>query len=104
MTENEPQESGHGKLWRRFIRGQCFVVLPRAYMHEMPDEWQGRMADLLAEIDEALVERDTVMGDIGFVVRGQNRDGKLAKLPEPVFAYKYPHDDVVRMFAKDSTA
>ena len=41
---------GADKLWCWFgLDRATFCVMPRVLMHAMPDEWQGRMADLLNE-------------------------------------------------------
>lgn len=41
---------GYDKLWGWFgLSRASFCVMPRVLMHEMPDEWQSKMADLLEE-------------------------------------------------------
>lgn len=78
---------GHSKLWGWFsLSYMSFVVLPRVCMHDMPDEWQGRMADLLQEYNDAFPNLD-------FDWRVQyERDGKLAKFPEWLLNYRYPNE------------
>jgi len=45
-------KKGYDKLWSWFgLSYASFLTLPRVMMHEMPDEWQGKMADLLEEWD-----------------------------------------------------
>jgi len=45
---------GYDALWLWFgLSRASFLTLPRVLMHEMPDEWQGKMAALLNEMDEA---------------------------------------------------
>jgi hypothetical protein len=46
-------DDGYQKLWGWFgLSRASFLTLPRAMMHDMPDEWQSRMADLLEEWDD----------------------------------------------------
>ena len=45
--------AGYDKLWNWFgLSYSSFIVIPRSFAHAMPDEWQGKMADLLNEWDE----------------------------------------------------
>src|SRR5574341_1370059 len=45
---------GHEELWTWFgLSYAGWLTLPRVMMHEMPDDWQMRMAQLLREWDEA---------------------------------------------------
>lgn len=46
--------AGRESLWGWFgLSYASFLTLPRVLMHEMPDEWQAKMAALLREYDEA---------------------------------------------------
>jgi hypothetical protein len=46
-------QPGYNALWGWFgLSYATFLTLPRVLMHEMPDEWQGRMAKLLEEFTE----------------------------------------------------
>lgn len=46
------KRDGYNALWLWFgLERASFCVLPRAFMHEMPDEWQWKMAELLNEWD-----------------------------------------------------
>lgn len=48
------QRPGYDALWLWFgLSRASFLTLPRVLMHEMPDEWQAKMAALLREMDEA---------------------------------------------------
>lgn len=47
-------QSGYSRLWGFFgLSYASWVTLPRAVMHEMPDDWQKRMAICLEEFEEA---------------------------------------------------
>lgn len=48
------ERPGHDALWLWFgLSYAGWLTLPRVMMHEMPDDWQRRMAALLNEWDEA---------------------------------------------------
>lgn len=65
-----------------------FLVLPRVLMHEMPDEWQRRMAALLEEFDE---EFPGLAGGPGFTVRAVSlEDGRLVPMPSELTNYRHP--------------
>jgi hypothetical protein len=47
-----PTRPGYNRLWLWFsISRTGWVTLPRVLIHEMPDDWQDRMAALLEEYD-----------------------------------------------------
>lgn len=78
---------GHRDLWGWFgLSRASFLTLPRVLMHEMPDEWQGKMAALLREYDEAFPHQP----DIGTRVQCTTPDGKLAKFPSWMLNYRRP--------------
>ena len=77
--------SGHAALWGWFgCSYASFAVMPRILMHDMPDEWQGRMAKLLEEFDNAFpnarINTRVLKVD----------DGRLVKWPEWILNYRYP--------------
>ncbi len=77
---------GHEKLWTWFgLDRASFLTMPRVLMHEMPDDWQGKMADLLAEYDAAFPNQP----DIGTRVQCVRRK-KLTKFPDWVLNYRHP--------------
>lgn len=48
-----PPRPGYDALWEWFgLSYATWLTLPRVLMHEMPDVWQSKMADLLNEFDE----------------------------------------------------
>ena len=76
---NEIKIEGREKLWLWFeLSYASFLTLPRVLMHEMPDEWQGKMADLLNEYSEAFPNQP----DIGSRVQITDMSGKLIPCPE----------------------
>ena len=75
---------GKQKLWDWFgLSYASFLVLPRILMHDMPDEWQSKMADLLDEYDETYPNQP----DMGTRVQA-TKDGKLVKWPEWLLRYR----------------
>lgn len=77
--------SGCDKLWCWFgLSRGSFLVVPRVLMHEMPDDWQMKMSELLEEYDNAydtseVCDSVSVSCKIG---------GKFAKFPEWVINYR----------------
>lgn len=83
MTAREP---GGDRLWRWFgLSYASFLTLPRVLMHEMPDVWQGKMAALLEEYDEAFPNKP----DMGTRVQC-TRDGRLVSWPSWLLNYRRP--------------
>ena len=45
---------GYDRLWLWFgLSRASWLTMPRVLMHEMPDDWQDKMAELLEEWDKA---------------------------------------------------
>lgn len=85
------QQKGHDALWGWFgLSYAAFLTLPRVLLHEMPDEWQQKMADLLSELDEAFPNTP----DVGFSVRA-TRHGKLVKMPDGFLYYRHPDYEAI---------
>lgn len=50
--QRAPERKGYDRLWLWFnISRAGWVTLPRVLIHEMPDEWQDKMAALLEEYE-----------------------------------------------------
>lgn len=87
------------KLWAWFeLSYVSFLTLPRVLMHEMPKEWQDKMADLLDEYDETFPNQP----DIGTRVQC-TKDGKLVKWPPWLLNYRYPDREVIARLRLKST-
>lgn len=84
---------GHDALWQWFGLGRAsWLTLPRVLMHEMPDEWQGRMAQLLSEMEAAFPhapELDTMVS--------LRQAGKFKAAPDWL-AYRHPDADTIARF------
>lgn len=81
---------GYQKLWGWFgLSYASFCVMPRALMHEMPDEWQSKMADLLEEYDATFDTSELP----NCKVMAVGDKGKFASWPEWLVAYRRPNVD-----------
>lgn len=88
--------AGAGKLWRWFgLSYASWLTLPRVLMCEMPDEWQGKMAELLEEYEKRFPAADLVSGIEGTRVQCV-RGGRLVKTPADLISYRHPNREFVR--------
>lgn len=79
--------AGYEKLWGWFgLSYASFCVMPRILMHEMPDEWQAKMAALLEEY-EATFDTSKLPGCKVMAV-GENE--KFASWPCWLLHYRRP--------------
>jgi hypothetical protein len=79
--------TGHGKLWGWFeLSYASYLTLPRVLMHQMPDKWQGQMARLLEEYNEAFPNQP----DIGTRVLVTDATGRFIKTPDWLINYRHP--------------
>jgi hypothetical protein len=93
MTTENVEIEGREKLWLWFeLSYASFLTLPRVLMHEMSDEWQGKMADLLNEYDEAFPNKP----NIGSRVQITDLNGKLISCPEWMKDYRHPDRRVIQ--------
>lgn len=67
-----------------------WLTLPRVLMEAMPDEWQGQMAKLLFEYDEAIKNPP----DLGTRVQ-VTKKGRLTKTPEWLINYRRPDRNAI---------
>jgi hypothetical protein len=85
-TPAEPRPVGFERLVAFFgapIRSRAFHVWPRVLMHQMPDDWQRRAAELLEEFEAAFPNGDDV-----FQIRCRSKTtGKLVETPEFYLSY-----------------
>lgn len=79
---------GYNKLHSWFgLSYASFLVLPRSFMQEMPDEWQCKMAELLGEYDSTFKSVE----EIDSVLVSARKDNKFTKIPEWVTNYRRPN-------------
>lgn len=77
---------GHDKLWGWFgLSRASFLVLPRVLMHEMPDQWQSKMADLLYEYEATMDD-----GQDSNVFVSARKDSKYVAIPDWLKNYRHP--------------
>lgn len=85
---SEPMRSfpvGHEalELWFELSYAQFFTV-PRLVLNAMPDEWQGRLAALMEELDDAIDWRPK---EGRYYVRLRDDSGRFAR--PPLWNYRY---------------
>lgn len=92
MADQPIQHEGHNRLWLWFgLSRASFLTMPRVLMHEMPDEWQAKMADLLREYDEAWKSWPEGCGArVQYTV-----DGKPARMPRWLQNYRHPDREAI---------
>lgn len=82
-----PYGEGYQRLWGWFgLSRASFLTLPRVLMHEMSDEWQGKMTDLLEEYDESFPNQP----EMGTRVQCTDLSNKLTKFPNWILNYRRP--------------
>ncbi len=83
---------GDEKLWMWFDLGRAaWLTLPRALLHEMPPEWQGKLAALLDEFD-ATFPRWSNGGQVYVQMR---KGGRIVPLPEHLCNYRHPDKEAI---------
>ncbi len=86
---SEPTTTGEDALWLWFeLSRASWLTLPRVMMHDMPDEWQGRMAQLLNEWDEKWRGSPGVLDWETYVLL--KRGGRFIKTPRWLIDYRHP--------------
>ena len=77
---------GYDALWLWFgLSRASWLTLPRVLMHEMPDDWQEKMAQLLNEYDAVFQNQP----DLGTRVQITHK-GKLTATPSWLINYRHP--------------
>jgi hypothetical protein len=84
MTEHEDLQLWFGLSYASWL------TLPRVLMEAMPIEWQGKVAALLNEYDEAFPNQP----DIGTRVQ-ITQSGKLIKTPQWLINYRRPDREAI---------
>jgi hypothetical protein len=77
---------GYDRLWLWFSLSRAsWLTLPRIMMHEMTDEWQNKMAELLEEWDETWNSDDMPEPSVS-----AKMDGKYTRWPNWLLCYRHP--------------
>lgn len=86
---------GENALWEWFGLGRAsWLTLPRVLMHEMPDDWQERMAALLREFDAAypFIEQPGYGTQVTL-----KRERRFVSAPSWLTNYRHPdRDEILR--------
>lgn len=90
--------NGYQRLWGWFsLSYASFLVLPRSFMHEMPDEWQNKMAELLEEYEQRVKHVE----EIDSVYVQARKDRKFTKIPDWILNYRRPNRDKIKQYVND---
>lgn len=91
MKQEVYSRPGYDALWGWFgLSYASFLTIPRVLMHEMPDEWQGKMAKLLEEYDETFTNLPAIDTIVCL-----KKDGKFIKTPQWMINYRHPEKTVI---------
>lgn len=78
--------NGYQRLWDWFgLSYASWLTLPRIMMHEMPDEWQNKMAELLDEWDETWDSSNMPLPSVSAKL-----NNKFTKWPSWLLNYRHP--------------
>lgn len=84
---------GYNKLWAWFgLSHASWLTIPRVLLHEMPDEWQRKLADLLNEYDEEWCFSEL---NLGTAVVIKNDKGKYVATPDWIINYRHPQQNKI---------
>jgi len=86
--------NGYDRLWKWFgLSRASFLTIPRVLLHDMPDDWQNKLAELLEGIEEAYPNHPA----IGLTIRA-TKDGKLFPIPDWMLNYRHPDQELIDSF------
>ena len=92
---------GDSKLWAWFgLSHASWLTVPRVLMHEMPDEWQDKMADLLNEYEKAFPNQSHLPS---VTVRARDDKGRMSSMPEFLNDYRYPDRKEINRLRRDES-
>lgn len=81
--------SGKEQLWNWFGMSRAsFLTIPRVLMHQMPDEWQKKMANLLSQYDDTFPNAYKIDLSVGVTFK---REGKFVSAPNWLLNYRHPN-------------
>lgn len=90
--KNDYTLSGYDELWRE-MSYTGWLTMPRVLMHEMPDDWQRKMSELIREYDDTFGSNIPEQYWCDTEVR-LKKDGKYIKTFEWITNYKYPDKEM----------
>ena len=87
MNEHAVRREGYDRLWVWFGCSRAsWLTMPRIMMHQMPDDWQNKMAELLEEWDETWDSQDMPTPHVA--ARGKNN--RFTRWPSWLLNYRHP--------------
>lgn len=90
---------GYGKLWNWFgLSYASWLTIPRVMMHEMSDEWQSKMADLMQEFTDTW---DT--SDLPNPIVSAREGNKFTSWPDWLLNYRHPVKTKLNAMKKEFT-
>lgn len=93
-------KEGYEKLWAWFsLSYASFLIMPRVMMHDMPDDWQNKLADLLNEWDEHWDQDNIGFDSCSVQVKKNN---KFCKIPDLLKNYRYPDREKLNEIKKSN--
>lgn len=97
-ARTEQANSGYDQLWGWFgLSRSAYAVLPRVMMHAMPDEWQGRFAELMDEWDDHWPNQPDINARVHIT-----QNGLYISTPKWLLDYRHPdHNQLNAMRGKD---
>lgn len=87
MNTDNPGQAALSKYFG--LSYASWLTIPRVFLHAMPDDWQGKMRELLTEMNETFPNRPS----LGTRVQVTDNN-KLIKAPEWL-NYRYPDVDFI---------
>ncbi len=89
--ERVVMRDGYDRLWRWFgLSRASWLTMPRIMMHEMPDDWQDKMAALCEEWDETWNSHEMPEPHVS-----AKQNGKFTRWPGWLLCYRHPDIDAV---------
>lgn len=97
-ARTEQANPGYDQLWAWFgLSRSAYAVLPRVMMHAMPDEWQGRFAELMDEWDDHWPNQPDITAHVQI-----KQNNRFISTPPWLLNYRHPdHNQLNAMRGKD---
>lgn len=81
----------NNELWNWFGIGRAsWLTVPRVLLHEMPVEWQNKMAELLREYEATFPNQPNLATTVQV-----KENGKLVKTPDWLVNYRHPDQQAI---------
>lgn len=90
LQKTEMEREGHDALWRK-LSYTGWLTMPRVLMHQMPDEWQMQMANLIDEYEATWDIPKEYWCEVEISLK---QNGKYTRMFEWIANYKYPNTEM----------